>query len=507
MTQGSDLRVLFGAIVGVGAGGVLLLTVVPMLGPTSARDAVPPAPTVAAEQAPAEASGPSEATDVAAPRFDTVRIAPDGSGLVAGQAIPGASVAVLAGEEVAAEVTADAEGRFVAFLDLPPSAEPRALSLRDEEGGLSQETVLVAPTGDQGTASASGGLPAPLDVALAERQVAGTTSGVTDAPGDEGTTYQGAAPPTAALPSGEEASQIAQTEEPVAAPPGMGEAARERSSEAGEGAAQGVQRGPEATARAAGSLEGADPPSGVASEVSEADASGGGEPASSIAVVAADPVSPDPSSGNGASPDVASGLEGLSPPEGETAGQSAVLLSDAEGVRVLQPALAPGADSEVLSTVALDAIAYGDEGEVTLSGRASQSGTVRLYLDNAPVAEVPVGADGQWSTALSGTESGDYTLRVDQMDAAGEVVSRIETPFRREARSDLAAAMAQAEEPGQTIAVRTVQPGNTLWAIARDRYGQPMMYVQVFEMNRDRIRDPDLIYPGQVFVLPATDGR
>ena len=504
MTQGSDLRVLFGAIVGVGAGGVLLLTVVPMLVPTSARDAVPPAPTIAAEQAPAEASGPSEATDVAAPRFDTVRIAPDGSGLVAGQAVPGASVAVMAGEEVAAEVTADADGRFVAFLDLPPSAEPRALFLRDEDGGLSQETVIVAPTGDQGTADASGGLPAPPDVASAEGQVAGMTPDVTDVPGAEGTTYQGAAPPTAALPSGQEASHLAQTEEPVALSLGTVEAARERSSGAGEGVARG---GPEATARADGSLEGADPPSGVASEVSEADASGGGEPASSIAVVAADPASPDPSSGNGASPDVASGLEGLSPPEGETAGQSAVLLSDAEGVRVLQPALAPGADSEVLSTVALDAIAYGDEGEVTLSGRASQSGTVRLYLDNAPVAEVPVGPDGQWSTALSGTESGDYTLRVDQMDAAGEVVSRIETPFRREARDDLAAAMAQAGQTGRTIAVRTVQPGNTLWAIARERYGEPMMYLRVFEMNRDRIRDPDLIYPGQVFVLPATAGR
>ena len=67
--------------------------------------------------------------------------------------------------------------------------------------------------------------------------------------------------------------------------------------------------------------------------------------------------------------------------------------------------------------------------------------------------------------------------------------------------------MAEAQEAGQTIAMRTVQPGNTLWAIARDRYGEPLMYVQVFEINRDRIRDPDLIYPGQVFVLPATAGR
>ncbi|MEN8660411.1 MAG: LysM peptidoglycan-binding domain-containing protein, partial [Marivita sp.] len=48
----------------------------------------------------------------------------------------------------------------------------------------------------------------------------------------------------------------------------------------------------------------------------------------------------------------------------------------------------------------------------------------------------------------------------------------------------------------------TVQPGNTLWAIARDRYGEGPAYVKVFEANRDRIRDPDLIYPGQVFSIP-----
>ncbi|MDN5786688.1 LysM peptidoglycan-binding domain-containing protein, partial [Pseudorhodobacter sp.] len=50
----------------------------------------------------------------------------------------------------------------------------------------------------------------------------------------------------------------------------------------------------------------------------------------------------------------------------------------------------------------------------------------------------------------------------------------------------------------------TVQPGATLWAIARDQFGDGILYVQVFEANRDRIRNPDLIYPGQVFTLPES---
>ncbi|MEL6419634.1 MAG: LysM peptidoglycan-binding domain-containing protein, partial [Pseudomonadota bacterium] len=48
----------------------------------------------------------------------------------------------------------------------------------------------------------------------------------------------------------------------------------------------------------------------------------------------------------------------------------------------------------------------------------------------------------------------------------------------------------------------TVQTGNTLWGIARERYGEGILYVQVFEANKSQIRNPDLIYPGQVFNLP-----
>ena len=55
---------------------------------------------------------------------------------------------------------------------------------------------------------------------------------------------------------------------------------------------------------------------------------------------------------------------------------------------------------------------------------------------------------------------------------------------------------------GVEIGVVTVQPGFTLWAIAREKYGKGDLYVRVFEANRERIKDPDLIYPGQVFTVP-----
>jgi nucleoid-associated protein YgaU len=209
---------------------------------------------------------------------------------------------------------------------------------------------------------------------------------------------------------------------------------------------------------------------------------------------------------------------------------------------------------------------------VQLSGLGVPGQMLRVYLDNTLVAEVMPEA-AQWSMTLPETAPGIYTLRVDQVDAAGKVASRFETPFKRETREALAAVAAPtatlstsaaepaadvaataieepavaepapveavaaaqptavaepepaaaAEEPAPAMALAetpaepepavvaeappspvtvTVQPGFTLWGIAKDNFGDGVLYVQVFDANRDKIRDPDLIYPGQVFTIP-----
>ncbi len=52
-----------------------------------------------------------------------------------------------------------------------------------------------------------------------------------------------------------------------------------------------------------------------------------------------------------------------------------------------------------------------------------------------------------------------------------------------------------------------VQPGGNLWTIARRTYGAGIQYTTIYKANRDQIADPDLIYPGQVFVLPDAGRR
>ena len=47
-----------------------------------------------------------------------------------------------------------------------------------------------------------------------------------------------------------------------------------------------------------------------------------------------------------------------------------------------------------------------------------------------------------------------------------------------------------------------VEAGNSLWRIAQRRYGQGTAYTLIYQANKANIRDPNLIYPGQVFSMP-----
>jgi nucleoid-associated protein YgaU len=183
----------------------------------------------------------------------------------------------------------------------------------------------------------------------------------------------------------------------------------------------------------------------------------------------------------------------------------AILVANADGVEVIQPAISD-ASPDVLSNVALDSITYDPSGELLIAGRAAGEGFVQVYLDNKPITTSRIVAGGGWRTDLPDVDTGVYTLRIDEVTPEGEVVSRIETPFKREEPAVVAEALAiETAQPEFQVAMTTVQPGSTLWAIARDHFGSGVMYVEVFAANRDRIRDPDLIYPGQVFRMPQTD--
>ncbi len=200
-------------------------------------------------------------------------------------------------------------------------------------------------------------------------------------------------------------------------------------------------------------------------------------------------------------PAVAPATTAQSAPAPEAATAPAVLLAGKTGVTVLQPG---GAQSGPAGSIGIDSISYPDSGAVQLNGHGAPNASVRVYLNNAAVQTATITSDGKWQIDLPSVDPGLYTLRADQLDASGKVTSRFETPFKREAPEALAVAgVGQGGTVGVHAAIITVQPGFTLWGIAKASYGAGILYVKVFQANHDQIRNPDLIYPGQVFSVPA----
>ncbi|MAM61150.1 LysM peptidoglycan-binding domain-containing protein [Maritimibacter sp. UBA3975] len=609
----------------------------------SVTSTLPPSAIAPSEEATDEA--PSDAPDVAEtpdagpdspapPVFGNIRFPAKGTAVVAGQADPGADVVIfLDGQEVAT-ATANSSGDFAALFDLALSGVPRVvrMAIRPPEGALvyAEDSRIVEPR------------EAPVQVAEAPvdapetPDAAAVTEAPTETPDDEPLALADASdaiapdqpespvtvgqlPEAPAEDTGapEATSALAPETVPNASETPVRDAAPEMAAAEGEDTSGQTDPAPatdDTTEMAALSPEPASPepttPDTTQPEASAQEMQPDPEPE------VADTPPADPAPDQAASTPESADDAPAATPEADDAEVAAtttpdadlpprVLRADRDGIRVIEE-VRP-ADMPDLS---LDAIAYDDAGEVTISGRGEGGQQVRLYLDNTAVGEATVGPDGQWRLTLPDSVApGIYTMRVDEIGPDGGVTARVESPFKREDPEMLMAALGQdtpdttpagaaetppsdmadtaptsapattdapvdstppdapdapqtadappadaatpppdadetplagtpetpdpdtaatdmtgaadqpqvdssapavqaaaappaAPEAEPMISAITVQPGSTLWAISRERYGDGLLYVQVFQANRDKIRDPDLIYPGQVFNLP-----
>jgi len=143
----------------------------------------------------------------------------------------------------------------------------------------------------------------------------------------------------------------------------------------------------------------------------------------------------------------------------------------------------------------VDAVDYGG-GNLSISGHAKPGHAVQLYIDNHFIGRTIADAAGRWRvTPQTDIAPGTYTLRADMVDDRARVLARRELPFQRAEPADT-----QNLDPGSFV---VVQPGNSLWRLAERTYGQGLRFHMIYEANQKLIRDPNLIYPGQVFRLPG----
>lgn len=141
----------------------------------------------------------------------------------------------------------------------------------------------------------------------------------------------------------------------------------------------------------------------------------------------------------------------------------------------------------------LDVVDYDEAGGMRFAGSAPPGATVRVYVGREHAGDAVADPAGRWALSPATQPAfGRHTLRVDQLAAAGSVAARIELPFQRD----------RVQEEMLADGRLVVQPGANLWRIARRVYGRGTRYTVIYQANREQIRDPNRIYPGQLFSLP-----
>lgn len=180
----------------------------------------------------------------------------------------------------------------------------------------------------------------------------------------------------------------------------------------------------------------------------------------------------------------------VSVPESRDATPLVVLGRPGEASRVLQSPF----DGLSMGPLTLSTVDYDESGTVIFSGRAEAGARVRVLADGEVVGEMRADELGRWDVQAGASfPPGRYDLQVDMLDEDGRVTAVIALPFERASPEDVQL------RDGRVV----VQPGNSLWRIARRLYGEGVQYTVIYEANQDQIRDPDLIYPGQLFTTPG----
>lgn len=193
---------------------------------------------------------------------------------------------------------------------------------------------------------------------------------------------------------------------------------------------------------------------------------------------------------------------------GERKGEVVVALTEPGAATRILSERAPAAPA-VATTLAIRSVEVDDAGGFYATGVGAPGSTIRLSLNGSPVTIVTANDQGRWSLKVErGMSPGAYIVRADHMNGAGQIVAQAEVPFDYPARAVAAAPRNPAAPATGADAVVaevqsvTVQRGDSLWRISQKLLGNGLRYTQIYAANSTQIRNPSLIYPNQILVVP-----
>lgn len=505
--------------------------------PTPAAIAEVPAP--AEEAAPA----PEPATEVGEPELDVdevvpgdipdslisatfglLRAEPDGSVVIAGSGTPGTEVEVYENDDLLGRTIVESSGDWVLVPDRPVAPGGAEITLAEAgKPDRAGESFVVVINEDKTSE--------PLVVASTPGAISQVLQGLPSA--ENQPTQLAAADPVAPPPAPAAPVQPEPVAESESAPKPVAEAPAQPEPQA---APAPTEPAPAVTPAA----EPVAPPS--ASELAPAAPEAAPAPVPApTPVPAPEPVPPAPAP---------------SAPVPEAPATPAPSPAEPPAAAPATPQPAPAAPMVASVQPSIDAIEV--EGDrAFFAGAGTEGATMRLYVEDAFIADATV-SGGRWLIEAGKVLTRpQQRVRVDMLQpGSADVIARAEVDFvldlpaeappvavaeapeapaetpapapspqpatpqapaAPQAETPAAPASAPAQQPVPTLVAVSVgegeaqrfasgkaiiRRGDNLWTIARRVYGEGLKYTTIYQANTGQIRDPDLIYPGQVFDLP-----
>ncbi|MCV0425327.1 MAG: LysM peptidoglycan-binding domain-containing protein [Roseibium sp.] len=450
-----------------------------------------------------EAGGADDAaeTPVKGPSFDVVGVEPTGETVVAGRSEAGAIVALTANGEVVGKSIANEAGEWTIILAEPlkPGDYDVGLEVHDDKGApieLSEQRLAVSVP--------EGGKEQPL-------VVLNTPEGPSDILQKPDTGQQVAqAADNASSADSQEIAAPAKTADAKSQAGATEVAASTDASAAGKSAPSDTSQAQAGVAAAPS--DGASEPEGetvIGSAVIEATDATKSDALTETPSEQTQTAASDEQQGTqeASSGEVASLDSGTS---GDTVQPSASATADAS------PATATGSGANA-PTVTVEAV-ESEQDKVYVAGTGEPGSSVRVYVGEEFQGEAKVNSSGKW--LVEGTKNvpeGNVEVRADLIAKDGSAVdARAAVTFEKAQNQQVvltkvvatgtgAGGSSQGASVEKALPVVIIRKGDNLWRISRRLYGDGVRYTTIYQANQDQIRDPDLIYPGQVFLTPEGD--
>jgi len=173
------------------------------------------------------------------------------------------------------------------------------------------------------------------------------------------------------------------------------------------------------------------------------------------------------------------------------ANSSVAVLVPNGGDKPAQVLQQPGGPAAA-GALTIDTAEADGNGNIAVTGHAAAGAAVTVYGADRKLGLATADPAGKWSvTGPLPDRDKVLELRAETPAVNGREAQRVTEPYAPPTEATLAA--------GDNY---TVKPGDNLWFLARRTYSNGIRYTMIYQANRSHIHNPDLIYPGQVFLIP-----